>query len=53
MKIDPDLQDIERFVAEWPGEPVVVLNLPRFREGGAEKYADHLRHALPYAEAAA
>ncbi|MFF4547406.1 hypothetical protein [Streptomyces sp. NPDC001435] len=52
MNLDPSVEDIERFVAEAPEAPVVMLNLLRFSEGGAETYADYLRHAQPFAEAA-
>ncbi|MET9446096.1 hypothetical protein [Streptomyces cinerochromogenes] len=52
MNVDPSVEEIERFVAEDPEAPVVMLNLLRFKKGGAEKYADYLRAAQPFAEAA-
>ena len=33
--------DVERFLEEDPGGPVVMLNLLRFRPGGREWYLEH------------
>lgn len=38
----PDF-DLDRFMAEDPGGPVVMLNLLRFRPGGADRYDDYRR----------
>lgn len=38
--------DLDRFLAEDPGGPVVMLNLLRFRPGGAERYDDYRRALL-------
>ena len=37
--------DLDHFLADDPGGPVVMLNLLRFRPGGAERYDDY-RQAL-------
>ena len=38
--------DLDRFLAEDPGGPVVMLNLLRFRpDGGRERYDDYARAA--------
>lgn len=50
MAIDPTGSDLKRFLSDRPDEPVVMLNLLRFREGGAERYADYLRHFRRFAE---
>jgi uncharacterized protein (DUF1330 family) len=51
MAIDPAGNDLKRFLAEDPDRPVVMLNLLRFRpDGGADGYADYLRHFKPFAE---
>lgn len=39
MVIDPTGADLKAFLADRPDEPVVMLNLLRFREGGQESYA--------------
>ncbi|MDX8056640.1 DUF1330 domain-containing protein [Lentzea sp. BCCO 10_0798] len=35
---------MKRLLAEDPGGPVVMLNLLRFAEGGAESYQEYARH---------
>lgn len=41
---------LDRFLKEDDGQPVVMLNLLRFREdGGKERYADYLAVAAPIA----
>ena len=43
--IDMTDTDVERFLAEDPGGPAVMLNLLRFRpDGGRERYAEYARH---------
>jgi uncharacterized protein (DUF1330 family) len=45
MAVNPTGKDLKRFVEEAPDEPVVMLNLLRFREdGGRERYAAYLAH---------
>jgi uncharacterized protein (DUF1330 family) len=40
--IDFDDADLDRYLAEDPGGPVVMLNLLRFRpDGGRERYAEY------------
>lgn len=52
MAIDPTRDDIRTFMEEDDGEPVVMLNLLRFREdGGEDGYAEYVRHFTPHAEA--
>lgn len=50
MAIDPTGKDLKRFLAHEPERPVVMLNLLRFKDGGAEGYADYLRHFRRFAE---
>lgn len=38
MAVDPDSQELAAFIAMRPDEPVVMLNLLRFAEGGRELY---------------
>jgi uncharacterized protein (DUF1330 family) len=35
--------DLDRYLAQDPGGPVVMLNLLRFRPGGRERYDDYRR----------
>lgn len=43
--------DIERFVAEDDGKPVVMLNLLRFKpDGGRERYFEYIALARPFVE---
>lgn len=52
MAIDPKVAEREAFVAERPDEPVVMLNLLRFKpDGGRERYADYLAKAQRKADA--
>ncbi|MDX8050686.1 DUF1330 domain-containing protein [Lentzea sp. BCCO 10_0798] len=44
MAVDPRGADLKRLLAEDPGGPVVMLNLLRFAEGGAESYQEYARH---------
>jgi uncharacterized protein (DUF1330 family) len=40
--IDPSRADLDRFLADDDGGPVVMLNLLRFRpDGGRERYAEY------------
>lgn len=51
MAVDPTGASLKRFLAKAPDEPVVMLNLLRFRpDGGVDGYADYLRHFRPHAE---
>ncbi|MET9224544.1 DUF1330 domain-containing protein [Lentzea sp. NPDC003310] len=44
MAVDPRGADLKRLLAEDPGGPVVMLNLLRFAEGGADSYREYARH---------
>ena len=44
MAIDPTGESLKRFLDDGRDQPVVMLNLLRFRVGGAERYAGYLRH---------
>jgi uncharacterized protein (DUF1330 family) len=44
MAIDPTGRDMKAFLAEAPDEPVTMLNLLRFGEGGAARYAEYVAH---------
>lgn len=48
MAIDPRRTDLERFLAEDPGGPVVMLNLLRFADGGGARYAEYARAVQPF-----
>ena len=48
MAIDPRSGDLQRFLTEDPGGPVVMLNLLRFVDGGRERYREYLRAAAPF-----
>lgn len=46
MAVDPRGADLKRYLQEDPGEPVVMLNLLRYAEGGRpsyDQYAEALR----------
>lgn len=45
MAVDPNGSDLQRFLADDPGGPVVMLNLLRFSEGGRELYDEYARRA--------
>jgi uncharacterized protein (DUF1330 family) len=51
MAIDPTGQDMKAFLEAGPEEPVVMLNLLRFTDGGREGYESYLRELGPHAEA--
>lgn len=50
MAVDPTGKDLKRFLEEDPDQPIVMLNLLRFTEGGEQGDANHLRHFRPHAE---
>ena len=47
MAVDPQGSDIQRFVKEDPGGPVVILNLVRFKEGGRAAYDAYASAVMP------
>ncbi|HET6507779.1 MAG TPA: DUF1330 domain-containing protein [Baekduia sp.] len=49
--VDPTGQDLKRYLAEDDGEPVVMLNLLRFKPGGGrESYNQYSRAIVPFLE---
>lgn len=47
--VDPSGEDVKRFVAEDDGQPIVMLNLLRFKpDGGRESYAKYSAAVLPF-----
>ncbi|WP_219415004.1 DUF1330 domain-containing protein [Pseudonocardia nigra] len=50
MAVNPTGADMKAFLAADPDQPIVMLNLLRFAEGGAERYDEYLAHFTPYAE---
>ena len=51
MPVDPTGADLKRFLETEPDEPVVMLNLLRFKpDGGRESYARYARDILPFLE---
>ena len=50
MPVDPTGADLKRFLESTPDEPVVMLNLLRFAEGGRERYEEYAQAILPFLE---
>ncbi|WP_027006088.1 DUF1330 domain-containing protein [Conexibacter woesei] len=47
--VDPTGQDLKRFLQEDDGQPVVMLNLLRFKpDSGAERYAEYASAIIPH-----
>jgi len=51
MAVNPTGADMKAFLAAGPDQPIVMLNLLRFAEGGAQRYEAYLAHFAPHAEA--
>jgi uncharacterized protein (DUF1330 family) len=51
MAVNPPGAALKAFLAEDPDQPVVMLNLLRFVDGGAQRYETYLDHFVPHAEA--
>ncbi len=49
MAINPTGQSLKAFLEAAPDQPVTMLNLLRFREGGRERYEEYLTHFGGYA----
>lgn len=49
MAVNPTGADMKAFLAENPDEEIVMLNLLRFVEGGADRYDEYIAHFRPYA----
>jgi uncharacterized protein (DUF1330 family) len=50
MPVDPTGADLKRYLAEDPGGPVVMLNLLKYKDGGADGYAEYTRAIQPFLE---
>jgi uncharacterized protein (DUF1330 family) len=47
--VDPTGQDLKRFLQEDDGQPVVMLNLLRFKpDQGADRYGEYGRAIIPH-----
>lgn len=47
--VDPTGNDLKRFLEEDDGQPVVMLNLLRFKpDGGRERYAEYANAIIPF-----
>jgi uncharacterized protein (DUF1330 family) len=49
MAVNPTGADMKAFLAADPDQPIVMLNLLRFAEGGAERYDAYVAHFRPFA----
>jgi uncharacterized protein (DUF1330 family) len=52
MPVDPTGADLKRFLETAPDDPVVMLNLLKFREGGRPSYERYAREIRPFLERA-
>jgi uncharacterized protein (DUF1330 family) len=52
MPVDPTGADLKRFLQEAPDQPVVMLNLLRFKPGGQPGYEQYAREIQPFLEMA-
>ncbi|GEL20442.1 DUF1330 domain-containing protein [Pseudonocardia asaccharolytica] len=50
MAVNPTGADMKAFLAAGPDQPIVMLNLLRFAEGGAERYEEYIAHFRVFAE---
>src|SRR5690242_11101122 len=48
MAINPRPDVLQRFLAEGPTGPLVMLNLLRFADGGRARYAEYMAAAAPF-----
>ncbi|GAB2865791.1 DUF1330 domain-containing protein [Actinocorallia aurea] len=48
MAVNPGDEGLRRFLGEDDGEPVVMLNLLRFAEGGQALYSEYSKRAAPF-----
>jgi uncharacterized protein (DUF1330 family) len=49
-RVDPTGQDLKRFLQEDDGNPIVMLNLLRFKDSGRESYNKYAREIVPFLE---
>jgi uncharacterized protein (DUF1330 family) len=50
VAVNPTGATLKAFVTAAPDQPVVMLNLLRFADGGAERYEQYLAHLKRHAE---
>jgi uncharacterized protein (DUF1330 family) len=50
MPVDPTGADLKRFLEAAPDEPVVMLNLLKFKPDGRESYDAYAREIVPFLE---
>ncbi|MCP3099539.1 DUF1330 domain-containing protein [Myxococcus sp. K15C18031901] len=48
MAVDPQGADIQKFIQEDTGGPMVMMNLVRFKEGGRAAFAEYVEAVLPF-----
>ena len=48
MAVDPQGTDIQRFMEEDTGGPLVMMNLVRFKEGGRASFSEYVNAVLPF-----
>ena len=48
MPVDPTLDDLERFITEDQGGPVVMLNLLKLKDGGLASYQAYAEKVVPF-----
>ncbi|MCP3166528.1 DUF1330 domain-containing protein [Myxococcus qinghaiensis] len=48
MAVDPQGTDVQRFIQEDPGGPLVMMNLVRFKEGGRASFAEYASAIMPF-----
>ncbi|MGD9529356.1 DUF1330 domain-containing protein [Pseudonocardia sp.] len=51
MAVNPTGPAMKAFVAAGPDQPIVMLNLLRFAQGGEARYDEYIAHFTPHAEA--
>ncbi|MGA7396064.1 MAG: DUF1330 domain-containing protein [Solirubrobacterales bacterium] len=51
MSVDPTPETVQTFIAEDDGEPIVMLNLLRYKtDGGKERYGEYALLTVPHLE---
>jgi uncharacterized protein (DUF1330 family) len=48
VPVDPTGRDLKHFLADDPGGSVVMLNLLRYKDGGAASYEEYARRIQPF-----
>lgn len=49
MAVNPTGADMKAFLGADPDQPIVMLNLLRFADGGADRYDAYVAHFRPFA----